>query len=114
MHTIPSPEKVRGTPRTKISSPALSRTFLDNEFVYCVISQRGRGLSIGVNMNPDKRCNFDCVYCEIDRSNHHHGPARVKISAMIHELQQLLTLAHTHQLREHGFDRVPEDLLLLK
>jgi len=24
-------------------------------------------LSLGVNLNPDKRCNFDCVYCEVDR-----------------------------------------------
>lgn len=22
---------------------------------------------MGVNLNPDKRCNFDCVYCEVDR-----------------------------------------------
>lgn len=35
--------------------------------VYPVVSRRSRGLSIGVNLNPDKRCNFDCVYCEVDR-----------------------------------------------
>src|ERR1041385_9455166 len=40
------------------------RDFLDNRFVYTVISARARGLSVGVNMNPDKHCNFDCVYCE--------------------------------------------------
>ena len=45
-----------------------SRKFFDNRFVYAVISQRARGLSIGVNMNPDKRCNFDCGYCEVNRS----------------------------------------------
>ena len=39
-----------------------SRDFLDGRFVYTVISPRARGLSVGVNMNPDKRCNFDCVY----------------------------------------------------
>jgi wyosine [tRNA(Phe)-imidazoG37] synthetase (radical SAM superfamily) len=39
------------------------------EFDYCypVISRRSRGLSLGVNLNPDKICNFDCVYCEVDR-----------------------------------------------
>ena len=39
------------------------------EFDYCypVISRRSRGLSLGVNLNPDKVCNFDCVYCEVDR-----------------------------------------------
>jgi wyosine [tRNA(Phe)-imidazoG37] synthetase (radical SAM superfamily) len=36
-------------------------------YVYAVISRRSGGLSIGINLNPDKRCNFDCVYCEVDR-----------------------------------------------
>src|ERR1043166_10296324 len=43
------------------------RAFLGHRFVYAVISQRGRGLSIGVNVNPDKFCNFDCAYCEVNR-----------------------------------------------
>ncbi|MGH7991649.1 MAG: hypothetical protein ACREDS_15850, partial [Limisphaerales bacterium] len=43
------------------------REFLGNRFVYAVISARARGLSIGVNMNPDQRCNFDCEYCEVNR-----------------------------------------------
>ncbi|MBL0209863.1 MAG: radical SAM protein [Holophagaceae bacterium] len=39
------------------------------DFVYCypVISRRSKGVSLGVNLNPDKVCNFDCVYCEVDR-----------------------------------------------
>ena len=44
-----------------------SRQFSDFTFVYPVISRRSRGLSIGVNLNPDKVCNFDCIYCEVDR-----------------------------------------------
>jgi wyosine [tRNA(Phe)-imidazoG37] synthetase (radical SAM superfamily) len=44
-----------------------SRTFTDLTLVYPVISRRSGGLSLGVNLNPDKRCNFDCVYCEVDR-----------------------------------------------
>ncbi|MDL5052978.1 hypothetical protein QQ056_05345 [Oscillatoria laete-virens NRMC-F 0139] len=43
-------------------------------YVYPVISRRSKGVSIGVNLNPDKACNFDCVYCEVDRST----PPRVK------------------------------------
>jgi wyosine [tRNA(Phe)-imidazoG37] synthetase (radical SAM superfamily) len=38
-------------------------------YVYPVVSRRSGGLSIGVNLNPDKRCNFDCIYCEVDRVN---------------------------------------------
>ena len=43
------------------------RRYLDFTYVYPVISRRSRGLSIGINLNPDKVCNFDCVYCEVDR-----------------------------------------------
>src|ERR1043165_10260729 len=41
--------------------------FLGNRFVYVVVSPRARGLSIGVNMNPDRKCNFQCVYCEVNQ-----------------------------------------------
>lgn len=44
------------------------RSWRDNLYVYPVISRRSGGLSIGVNLNPDKACNFDCVYCQVDRS----------------------------------------------
>ncbi len=44
-----------------------TRSFADFTFVYPVISRRSGGLSIGVNLNPDKVCNFDCIYCEVDR-----------------------------------------------
>ena len=43
------------------------RGFLGNRFVYVVLSQRAKGLSIGINFNPDKRCNFNCAYCEVNR-----------------------------------------------
>jgi wyosine [tRNA(Phe)-imidazoG37] synthetase (radical SAM superfamily) len=44
-----------------------SRVFNEALYVYPVISRRSRGLSVGVNLNPDKVCNFNCVYCEVDR-----------------------------------------------
>src|SRR5690348_2365773 len=40
-----------------------SRSWLANRYVYPVVSRRSKGLSIGVNLNPDKVCNFDCIYC---------------------------------------------------
>ncbi len=45
-----------------------TRSFEDNRFVYAVVSRRSGGVSIGVNVNPDKYCNFDCVYCQVDRT----------------------------------------------
>ena len=68
---------------------SLPRDFLDNRFVYAVISPRAGGLSLGVNMNPDKRCNFDCGYCEVDRS----APAResaLDVEVMAEELRATL------------------------
>jgi len=43
------------------------RQWRDCLYVYPVISRRSKGLSIGVNLNPDKRCTFGCLYCQIDR-----------------------------------------------
>lgn len=36
-------------------------------YIYPVVSRRSKGLSIGVNLNPDTICNFDCVYCQVDK-----------------------------------------------
>ena len=43
------------------------RSFDDFKYVYPVLSRRSGGMSIGVNLNPDKVCNFDCIYCQVDR-----------------------------------------------
>ena len=44
------------------------RRFEDFKFVYPVLSRRAHGISIGINTNPDKVCNFDCIYCQVDRT----------------------------------------------
>jgi len=44
------------------------RRWRDFRYVYPVVSRRSRGLSIGINLNPDAACNFDCIYCCADRS----------------------------------------------
>jgi wyosine [tRNA(Phe)-imidazoG37] synthetase (radical SAM superfamily) len=43
------------------------RSWYDFHYCYPVISRRSKGVSLGVNLNPGKGCNFDCVYCEVDR-----------------------------------------------
>jgi wyosine [tRNA(Phe)-imidazoG37] synthetase (radical SAM superfamily) len=44
------------------------REFAGNVYAYPVISRRSGGVSIGVNLNLDKACNFDCPYCQVDRT----------------------------------------------
>jgi wyosine [tRNA(Phe)-imidazoG37] synthetase (radical SAM superfamily) len=67
------------------------RDFLDNRFVYVVVSPRARGLSVGINLNPDKHCNFNCAYCEVDRSVPGTA-AELDLSAMATELEFTLNL----------------------
>jgi wyosine [tRNA(Phe)-imidazoG37] synthetase (radical SAM superfamily) len=43
------------------------RQFDGSRFVYPVLSRRSGGISVGINLNPDKVCNFDCVYCQVNR-----------------------------------------------
>jgi wyosine [tRNA(Phe)-imidazoG37] synthetase (radical SAM superfamily) len=74
------------------------RDFLGKDFVYVVFSPRARGLSIGVNLNPDKYCNFDCAYCEVNRqlpSRHRE----LKVDVMARELEETLALVDSGQLR---------------
>jgi wyosine [tRNA(Phe)-imidazoG37] synthetase (radical SAM superfamily) len=90
------------------------RRFLNNRFVYVVVSSRARGLSIGVNMNPDKYCNFDCEYCEVDRTTVSPEQA-LDVDVMAVELQQTLAMAYSGELRQlHQFHNIPAELLQLK
>lgn len=90
------------------------RDYLNKRFVYAVISQRARGLSIGINLTPDHHCNFDCAYCEIDRDR----PMRdreVDIAILLSELDELLVMAKEGRMREIPWLRsVPDELLELK
>ena len=87
---------------------------MNNRFVYTLISQRARGLSIGINLNPDKRCNFDCVYCEVNRGEPGRE-TRVDIPVMSEELDRLLRLVREDKLRDlAAFSHLPSDLLQLK
>jgi len=75
------------------------RIWQDFDYCYPVISRRSRGVSLGVNLNPDKICNFDCVYCEVDRVN----PARrkdVDLDQLEREMALLLNLSISGALFE--------------
>ena len=43
------------------------RQFEENRYVYPVLSRRAGGISIGVNLNIDRVCNFHCIYCQVAR-----------------------------------------------
>jgi wyosine [tRNA(Phe)-imidazoG37] synthetase (radical SAM superfamily) len=96
-----------------------TRQYADFTFVYPVISRRAGGLSIGVNLNPDKICNFDCIYCEVDRRSPGKAtradPAllRGELTALIHYVRgggletdpRFMGLSHglTREIRDIAF-----------
>ena len=86
------------------------RLFRQNTFVYPVLSRRSGGISVGINLNPDKVCNFDCIYCQVDRTR---APQErfVGLSALLIELESiLLGLAPGGELwEEPEFKQLPED-----
>ena len=102
---------LRGPTDTAFGCP---RDFSVNRFVYTVVSSRARGLSVGVNMNPDKYCNFDCAYCEVNRDE----PPRevlLNVAVMAEELEHTLELVRSGQIRERPYYRnVPDELLKLR
>jgi wyosine [tRNA(Phe)-imidazoG37] synthetase (radical SAM superfamily) len=73
------------------------RSFEANRFVYPVLSRRSRGLSIGVNLNPDKICNFDCIYCQVDRTRQSETRF-VEIDALLAELGAMLGIAASGEI----------------
>jgi wyosine [tRNA(Phe)-imidazoG37] synthetase (radical SAM superfamily) len=84
-----------------------ARSYADFVFVYPVISRRSGGLSIGINVNPDKVCNFDCVYCEVDRRVPGRA-ARVDLGQMREELVAMIRFAREGKLAlDSKFSEVP-------
>ncbi len=81
-----------------------------NTYVYAVVSRRARGLSIGVNLNPDKVCNFDCPYCQVDRTTP-GGPSRIEVWRLGEELSDLLLRSRSPSFwREPPFDTAAPSL----
>jgi wyosine [tRNA(Phe)-imidazoG37] synthetase (radical SAM superfamily) len=90
------------------------RDFLENQFVYLVISPRAGGLSIGVNLNPTVNCTFQCLYCEIDRTQPARA-VRLETSAMAIELCETLRMTHTGELQKlPRYANLPADLLQVR
>jgi wyosine [tRNA(Phe)-imidazoG37] synthetase (radical SAM superfamily) len=93
---------------------AKPREFMGNQFVYAVITSRAGGLSVGVNMNPDQRCNFDCCYCEVRRIPEKLG-AQLELQTLKQELLHVVAMAYRGHLRTlDQFAMLPAELLELK
>jgi len=86
------------------------RQWRDCLYVYPVIARRSKGLSIGVNLNPDKRCTFSCLYCQINRRVR-RDLQKVDMAILGKELELALAEATSGRLwQEERFAATPEAL----
>ena len=89
------------------------RRFEDFKYVYPVLSRRSRGISIGLNVNPDKVCNFDCIYCQVDRT----VPATVTkfdLAVAEEELRAMIDIVQSGEIAQHApFNSLPGAMLRL-
>jgi wyosine [tRNA(Phe)-imidazoG37] synthetase (radical SAM superfamily) len=107
-------------PLPVVLDPAARRAFTmhdrlwqDNRYVYPVVSRRSKGISIGVNLNPDKVCNFDCIYCSVDRREPlPAGTIRdVDLGILRAELAAMLDAVRSGAIYAFDpFDRIPASL----
>lgn len=93
---------------TRVAFSSHPRRWRDFRYVYPVISRRSKGLSIGVNLNPGQKCNFNCIYCQVDRSR----PARsspVDFDQLSAELRQMLA-GHERIFEDERYRDIPAEL----
>lgn len=67
--------------------------------VYPVVSRRAGGVSIGVNLNPNKACNYRCLYCQVEGLQRGKGP-RVELDTLARELHAMLDWLQTGDFYE--------------
>jgi hypothetical protein len=113
---VATPRRQAGTyhPTGRETAFDRPRDLLGNRFVYAVISARAGGLSLGVNMNPDRLCNFDCFYCEVDRRIAATERGLV-VDVMAQELHRTLLTVRRGQLRTRpAYQLLPAELVQLR
>lgn len=74
-------------------------------YVYPVVSRRARGVSVGVNLNPNAACNWRCVYCQVPGLTWGKGPP-IDLALLGQELELVLAEISTG---DYLLRSVPED-----
>ncbi|MCH7752967.1 MAG: radical SAM protein, partial [Planctomycetes bacterium] len=67
-------------------------------------------MSVGVNLNPDKVCNFDCIYCQVDRTSQSETRF-VELDSLLVELRDVLGLVASGEIfQTTKFKDTPKEL----
>ncbi len=88
------------------------RQFQGSQLIYPVLSRRSGGISIGVNLSPDKVCNFNCVYCQVNRCQTSATiKSGISLAVLENELRGTLQQVISNQLYNFPpFDKTPQPL----
>jgi hypothetical protein len=90
------------------------RDFLQNQFVYLVISPQGNGLSIGINLNPLIKHSVQRFSCETDGIQPPHT-SHLDIDRMEVELDQTLQMTGGGGLKRlPRYANLPDDVLQVR
>jgi len=73
----------------ELSTTDHDRGRIGKTYVYPVISRRARGLSVGINLNPNKACNWRCVYCQVPGLVAGNAP-KIDLELLESELREFL------------------------
>src|SRR5689334_5262998 len=98
----------------QLSTGDHDRGRIGKTYVYPVLSHRARGLSVGINLNPNQACNWRCVYCQVPGLIPGNAP-KIDLELLEVELREFLDPKVLNQwLADHADEgaRVLRDLAL--
>ncbi len=74
---------------TELTVRLHDRDSAGRSYVYPVVSRRARGVSIGINLSPNRACNWRCIYCQVDGLVRGRGP-EIDLPLLERELRSML------------------------
>ncbi len=64
------------------------------DFIYPVFSRRSKGLSLGINLNLDQHCSFNCRYCQVERRTPPPPGPKPEAALILAEVRRFFTQPH--------------------
>lgn len=89
---------MKQTKKRELSYSDHRRKWGQYRYVYPVMSRRSGGLSLGVNLNPDRICNFACPYCQVVRDPSKADKIDVDLQILTDELTAIVDLILTGEI----------------
>jgi len=77
------------TPQPQLDATDHDRDSAGMTYVYPVVSRRARGVSIGINLNPNNACNWRCIYCQVPNLTRGAAP-EIDLAQLERELRTML------------------------